>query len=222
MKFLYAPNLESTTQELQFPKSDNFTLYLSDKFSSTTNVSTLVSGNYTVIAPKNSNAEIWANDKNLTFIPSDARNNDTEKPANVADLGRSICTSAAGLRFGFTWDNINEIEALANEIEYGFIYSQKGADDLSIDTVDGKNIKKALAPNRIENNGTTSFNLVISNIPKQYYDRNITARAYVCIDGMYFYSNTLKGSFGEVAGLVLADDEIDQNTKNAVNKLLEA
>ena len=222
MKFLYAPNLESTTQELQFPKSDNFTLYLSDKFSSNTDVSTLVSGNYTVIAPKNSNAEIWANNKNLTFIPSDARNNDTEKPANVTDLGRSICTSATGLRFGFTWDNINEIEALANEIEYGFIYSQKGADDLSIDTVDGKNVKKALAPNRIENNGTTSFNLVISNIPKQYYDRNITARAYVYIDGMYFYSNTLKGSFGEVAGLVLADDEIDQNTKNAVNKLLEA
>lgn len=103
-----------------------------------------------------------------------------------------------------------------------FIYSQKGEDNLSIDTVDNKNIKKAVANNRIDHGDTTSFNLVISNIPKQYYDREITARAYVCIDGMYFYSNILKGSFGEVAGLVLADDEIDQNTKNAVNKLLEA
>lgn len=89
-------------------------------------------------------------------------------------------------------------------------------------TVNSSTVKKALAPNRIEKDGTTSFNLVISNIPVAYYDREITARAYVCIDGMYFYSNIQKGSFGEVAGLVLADDEIDENTKNAVNRLLEA
>lgn len=39
---------------------------------------------------------------------------------------------------------------------------------------------------------------------------------------LFLFKHTHKGSFGEVAGLVLADDEIDQNTKNAVNKLLEA
>lgn len=72
-----------------------------------------------------------------------------------------------------------------------FIYSQKGEDNLSIDTVDNKNIKKAVANNRIDHGDTTSFNLVISNIPKCFYDRNITARAYVCIDGIYFYSNIL-------------------------------
>ena len=63
---------------------------------------------------------------------------------------------------------------------------------------------------------------MLTSVPKSAYDMDITARAYVKVDGMYFYSNTLKGAFGEVANLVLADDEIDQNTKNAVNKLLEA
>ena len=42
----------------------------------------------------------------------------------------------------------------------------------------------------------------------------------MCIDGMYFYSNSLNGSFEEVSSLVLQDEEIDQNTKNAVEKLL--
>lgn len=136
---------------------------------------------------------------------------------NVTDLGRSICCSAAGLRFGFSFD-----ETQTDKIEeYGFIYSQKGAENLLIDNVDNSTIKKASAPNRSEHDGTTSFNLVIANIPKAYYNRDITARAYVCIDGMYFYSNIQKGSFSEVANLVLADDEIDTNTKNAVKNLLE-
>ena len=78
-----------------------------------------------------------------------------------------------------------------------------------------------MAPNRIENDSTTSFNLVISNIPKQYYNREITARAYVCIDGMYFYSEPLTRSFNQVANAVLADEEIDQNTKDKLNNLLK-
>ncbi len=69
-------------------------------------------------------------------------------------------------------------------------------------------------------NGTTTFNLVFIDIPQRAYDTELSARAYVCIDGMYFYSNVLKGSFSEVANLVLADDEIDEATKNAVNNLL--
>ena len=99
--------------------------------------------------------------------------------------------------------------------------AKKGIKDLSIEAVNGTTVKKALAPNRVENDGNTSFNLVISNIPKAYYNNNITARAYVCIDGMYFYSNTLSGSFSEVSNLVINDNEIDKDTKNAINKLLE-
>ncbi len=212
VKTIFAPALIKA-EELP---STNATLYLSEKFDGVLDSSY----NYKIIAPINSNAYIQAKENGHKFIPSDSRNESIENPSNVTDLGRSICCSAAGVRFGFTWDNIDEIESLASDIEYGFIYSQKGAENLSIDTVDNKNIKKAVANNRVDHGDTTSFNLVISNIPKTYYDRNITARAYVCIDGMCFYSNIQKGSFSEVAGLVLADDGIDQNTKNVVNNLL--
>lgn len=166
----------------------------------------------TIIAPKNSYMYTEAQKRNKPVIDSNTFLN---------NKGRSICSYVAGLRFGFTWDNIKEIESLASDIEYGFIYSQKGAEDLSIETVGSNGIKRVKADNRINHGETTSFNLVISNIPNSYYDREITARAYVCIDGMYFYSNIQKGSFGEVANLVLADDEIDANTKNAVKNLLE-
>ena len=54
---------------------------------------------------------------------------------------------------------------LASNIEYGFIYSQKGAENLSIDTVDNKNVKRLVANNRVTNGDNTSFNLVIANIP---------------------------------------------------------
>lgn len=212
IKTIFAPSLIKA-EELP---STNATIYLSSKFGGRLDSSY----DYTIIAPIDSNAYIQAKENGHTFIPSDYRNKNIENPGNVTDLGRSICTSVAGLRFGFTWDNIDEIEDLATDIEYGFVYSQKGSEDLSIDTVDNKTIKKAIANNRIDHGDTTSFNLVISNIRNTYQSREITARAYVCIDGMYFYSNIQKGSFSEVAGLVLADDEIDQNTKNAVNNLL--
>lgn len=241
-KYLYAPNVETVsgnsfdptfkycdniewlfmpklTDIKVLPNAQNATFYFSDAMASLpTNTNNM---NYTIIAPSDSYAQQWSEKYGHTFIPSDSRDESIDNPTNVTDLGRSICCSAAGVRFGFTWDNIDEIESLASDVEYGFIYSQKGAENLSIDTVDDKNIKKTTANNRVDHGDTTSFNLVIANIPKDYYDREITARAYVCIDGMYFYSNTLKGSFGEVANLVLADDEIDTNSKNAVKNLLE-
>ena len=51
--------------------------------------------------------------------------------------------------------------------------------------------------------------------------KEITARAYVCIDGMYFYSPVTTRSFAQVANAVVADEEIDQNTKNEVKQLLK-
>ncbi len=217
LEWVYLPNIEYLGG---LPTRANTTVYVSDKLNRIDIFIPSKDNNVTLVAPTGSYAESFAKEEKSNFIPSDNRDESIENPSNVTDLGRSICCSVAGVRFGFTWDNIDEIEDLASNIEYGFVYSQKGDENLSIDTVDNKNIKKAVANNRIDHGDTTSFNLVISNIPKTYYGRNITARAYVCIDGMYFYSNILNGSFSEVAGLVLADDEIDQNTKNAVNNLL--
>jgi hypothetical protein len=214
MKLLFAPCLVSTED---LPNQADCKIYLTDKFV-TYDISRYSDQNSTIIAPKNSFAEtltingLGKYDNNYKFIDSDSLTN---------SLGRSICTSVAGLRFGYSWDNISDIEDLATDIEYGFVYSQKGIEDLSIDTVGTNGIKKKVATSRANNDNSTSFNLVISNIPSNYYDREITARAYVCIDGMYFYSNVLKGSFSEVANLVLADDEIDTNTKSKVQQLLQ-
>lgn len=223
LKFIYAPNLTKISHwDLWLPNSDRLTIYFSDAlklmdYNSYENRD--IKDKYTIVAPSGSYAEQWANENNHKFLSSDNRLDDIES-SNVMDLGRSICCSVAGLRFGFTWDNINEIESLASDIEYGFIYSQKGAEHLSIETVGSNEIKQVKADNRIDHGETTSFNLVISNIPNSYYGRKITARAYVYIDGMYFYSNIQKGSFSEVASLVLADDEINQATKDRIQNLL--
>lgn len=214
LEWAFLPNIKYICE---LPLNSNAKIYVSEKLE----YITFARDGVTLIAPSGSYAESFAKEKGMKFIPSDSRDDSIENPLNVTDLGRSICTSVAGLRFGFTWDNIDEIESLASDIEYGFVYSQKGVEDLSLDKVDDENVKAVTATNRIDHGNTTSFNLVISNIPKSYYNREITARAYVCIDGMYFYSNEQKGSFGEVANLVLADNEIDTNTKNAVKNLLE-
>lgn len=207
----YFPSLsDKWNATLYFTEKTEFIDYFLTDYSSTT-----------IVAPEGSYAAEWAQKYGLKYIPSDYRDESMDSPANVTDLGRSICVTAAGLRFGFTWNNLDEIENLATDIEYGFIYSQKGTEDLRVENVDGVNVRQTEAVNRIDNGESTSFNLVIANIPNAYIGREITARAYVCIDGMYFYSNIQRGSFSEVANLVLADDEIDQNTKNAVKNLLE-
>jgi len=215
LKMLFAP---SVTKAVSLPNCNGTTIYLSNACKELPDVQ---SYSYTIIAPSNSYAEEFAKKNGHKFIPSDSRNENLQNPSNVADLGRSICIFAAGLRFGFNWDNIDEIQKYAESIDYGFIYSISGEENLSIDTVDNENVRKAPASKRVDKNGVTSFNLVFANIPKDYWDSKMSARAYVCIDGMYFYSNVLTGSFIEVANLVLADGTVDDATKEAIRKLLD-
>ena len=239
LKFVYAPKVEEFMSTVSngfyfcvnlkwaflpkvkyipaLPKKGNATIYVSDKLEK---IYEVPSKDLTLIAPQNSFAESYAKVKGLNFIPSDSRDESIENPLNVTDLGRSICTYYSGLRFGFEWNEIPEIEELASNIEYGFIYSQKGIEDLTIDTVDNKNVRKAIANKHVTKNGCTSFNLVFADIPDSYIDQTLSARAYVCIDGMYFYSNVRTGSYKEVANLALNDNKIDTNTKNTIEKLL--
>lgn len=221
IKTVFAPNLESVEH---LPECDGLTIYLSDKFISTTVNN---KNNYFIVAPTGSYAELWANENSYEFIPSDYRDSSLSSPVNVEDKGRSIRVTKTGLRFGFSWNEIPEIENLASDIEYGFIYHYNydntpyDSSQLTVENVGTDNIKQKTAYNLDHSTeGTTVFNLVFTDIPSSNYDTNISVRAYVCIDGMYFYSNSLNGSFEEVSGLVLQDNEIDQNTKNAVEKLL--
>lgn len=239
LKYIYAPKVEEflSTVSCGFEDCDNLEwvylpsakfipelpykssakIYVTGKLE---RINGFISKNVTLIAPSGSYAESYAEEKGMNFIPCDSREIGQTDVINVNAKGRSICTSAAGLRFGFDWTEIPEIEELATNIEYGFIYSRNGAENLSIDTVDNSNIRITKAQNRITYGNKTSFNLVFADIPESYFGKTLSARAYICIDGMYFYSNVQTGSFNGIANLVLNDDEIDSTTKNAVKNLL--
>lgn len=219
---VFAPNLISLDSLPENSKAVEF--YTTDKLQY---ITIAPDEKYTVIAPLNSYSKQWAEENGCNFIPSDYRDSSVSSPVNVEDKGRSIRVTKTGLRFGFSWNEIPEIENLASDIEYGFIYHYNydntpyDSSQLTVENVGTDNIKQKTAYNLDHSTeGTTVFNLVFTDIPASNYDTNISVRAYVCIDGMYFYSNSLNGSFEEVSNLVLQDEEIDQNTKNAVEKLL--
>lgn len=123
-----------------------------------------------------------------------------------------------GLRFGFETDASNE------EVEeYGFVYAYKDTKDLTIDKVGTDGVCKLVAENRITHpEGNTTFNLVFIDVPSSAYNTVVSARSYVVIDGEYHYSEVVSYSFKQIADLVIADPAVDQNTKDAVQKLLDA
>lgn len=227
---MFAPSLEKT---IYFPYNDNVKIYLSDKFTSYQGNSA-VSFDYKIIAPLNSYAHDLTIENNWDFIPSDYRDTVNDKLDNTDDInvrayGRSIRVTNPGLRFGFSWEAIPEIEDLAANIEYGFIYHYNydnesfTSEELTVDNIGKDNIKMKKAVNLDDSKeNQTTFNLVFTNIPDDNQITNISVRAYVCIDGMYFYSNTLNGSFSEIADKVLADTEIDETTKSMIKQLLKS
>lgn len=134
---------------------------------------------------------------------------------NVTDVGGSIRVTDAGLRFGYSYneEQTEEVE------EYGFVYAAGDVDPytLYVEDVDNKSVYKLVANNRITHeDNVTTFNLVFIDIPQTAYDSQVSARAYVKVDGNYYYSDKLCYSFNDVATSVLADEEIDENTKDAL------
>ena len=222
LKMLFAPSI---TKAESLPYCDGATIYLSSACTELPDLPAIQDYSYNIVAPSESDADDWAKAYGHTFIPSDARDESIENPCNVADLGRSICASVTGLRFGFNWNNIDEIEKYADNIEYGFVYSINGdenfsKENFSIETVDNDNVRKLVANNRVYNDGVTTFNIVFANMPEKYRESKMSARAYVNIDGMYFYSEVTTGSYINVAKLVLNDSTVDEATKEAIKKLL--
>lgn len=137
--------------------------------------------------------------------------------------GASIRVNNPGLRFGFDWDEFSLLEDIAESVEYGFVYTYSETDNLRIVRKDTTNINTAKikeAVNTTVNGKNTSFNLVFTNIPAANYDSIVSVRAYVCIDGMYFYSPIIQRSFSQVANAVIADEDIDDEVKNSVRNLL--
>lgn len=55
--------------------------------------------------------------------------------------------------------------------------------------------------------GCAYFNAALSNIPKEHYDKEVVARSYACLNGVYYYSNELTRSIAQVASLAIQDGE---------------
>lgn len=139
---------------------------------------------------------------------------------NADALGGSIRVTDAGLRFGFSYD-----ETQTDKVdEYGFVFALGDVNPytLYVEDVDNSSVYKLVANNRITHeDNTTTFNLVFTDIPNTSYDKQVSVRAYIKVDGNYYYSDKLCYSFNDIAQKVLSDNEIDQNTKNSLKNLLE-
>lgn len=188
----------------------------------------------TIIAPKGSAAEIFVtNENNLPEeeLPSNYTYIDSD--SIIESKGAQIRTRDNGLRFGFIFDesvlgfDISEYKNLYKRInkEYGFAYSfdklDENSETVSMDLRAGnENTLLQKAVKRNVDGDISYYNAVFTGIPKSHYDDKISARAYVCIDGMYFYSPIKARSFRDVATRIVSDNEIDQSVKDEVNALL--
>lgn len=181
-----------------------------------------------IIAPKGSAAWLqwqYSDEDPIEYIDSDSI---------IEAKGAQIRTKDNGLRFGFVLDesvfgvDLSQYENLYKRInkEYGFAYSFDQSIDEQNENVntqiraDNDNTLTAKAAKRNVDGTVSTYNVVFTGIPTNHFDDKISARAYVNIDGMYFYSPVKTRSFNDVAGKIIADDEIDTNTKDEVKNLL--
>lgn len=153
----------------------------------------------TISTPSGSAMETFANENDIDLL------------GDVEKVGGSIRATDAGMRLGFKYvgENNPHIE------EYGFVYSYSKTDDLTVD-----NAKIKSADNRIDHGEYTTYNLVFTSVPSTEYETDVSARAYIKIGGEYFYSDVLQRNYLQIANAVLADDEIDENTKSAVRNII--
>ena len=130
--------------------------------------------------------------------------------------GAQIRTRDNGLRFGFEFDDNSigfDFKKYAQSIDYGFVYtyvSFEGENDFQInDTLrvdSNKNNIVTKADKRNADGTISTYNAVFTNIPEKYFNYEISVRAYVCIDGMYFYSPVETSSI---------NDALEHNDDNA-------
>lgn len=140
--------------------------------------------------------------------------------------GAQIRTRDNGLRFGFALDENNigfDFRKYADTINYGFVYtyeSFEGLNDFQINNSlrvnnNTKNHKRTADKRNIKGD-VSYYNAVFTNIPKDHLGDKVSARAYVNIDGMYFYSPVVTRSYSDVANAVLNDESVEQDIKEQV------
>lgn len=208
LKTLFAPKVNS--MHIDIPSNVN--LYVNNRLS--LDYSIVGDYRYIFIAP----LEIGINALR-DFIEKHTPNSFSYKDSGgfANSKGAQIRAVDSGLRFGFNWSKMAELEDLADKVEYGFVVSYSDTDNLDVN-----NAHKRVKASKISQNGNqTDFNLVIKNIPPKQRNTVFSVRAYVNIDGLYFYSPIVKRSFNQVAMAVVNDEEVDDSTKAPFNDIIK-
>ena len=221
LKTVFAPTAKSINADIP----SNATIYCSDELTSVSFPKEYADYKCTIVAPESTYglnvADLNGHKNSYIYINCDEI---------AQSKGAQIRTRDNGLRFGFALDENNigfDFRKYAENIDYGFVYTYESLDGLndfqinySLRVDNSTENHKRTADKRNIDGTVSTYNAVFTRIPANHYDDKISARAYICIDGMYFYSPVMTRSFSDVATAVLADDEIDQNTKNEVKTLL--
>lgn len=144
-------------------------------------------------------------------------------------LGGSVRLSTpAGLRFQ---SKVSEKDLSLNAT-FGTLIIPKevlGNSELTIDTDKVRNVEqtvwatenvKVSNPQQYEE-GYEYFNAVLTEIPEEHYGTVIVARSYVCVDGVYYYSETIERSIAQVAAYALQDGYTEETLRTYVDTALK-
>ena len=216
LQTIFAPMLESIIAGIP----NNTTIYCTRFLSHVTFPDNFSEYKYTFVSPRHTSGLIVAN-----YDGYQDRYNHICSDSIGESLGAQIRTRDNGLRFGFKLDDNNigfDFKKYANTVDYGFVYTYKSFNDKDEDYIndflqefdDESSVKSATKRNV---NGTVStYNAVFTGIPAEHINDEISARAYINIDGMYFYSPVITRSYSSVANSVFNDDTVEQNIKDQV------
>lgn len=222
LKTVFAPTAKSITTDIP----NNTTIYCTNKLTGITFPQEYIDYKCTIVSPEYTAGIAVANNDGerdrYIHINSDdiAKNN-----------GGQIRTRDNGLRFGFSFDENSigfDFTKCADTVEYGFVYtyaSFEGKNDFQINyslraNSDKDNYIKKADKRNVE--GTIStYNAVFTGITPSHFADEISARAYICIDGMYFYSPVVTRSYSSVANAVLNDSTVSEEIKKEIENSLK-
>ncbi len=203
IKLIFAPKIKF----LRLSIPSNVTIY-AYRLTSVSLPQEYLEYKYTIISPE---YEPWMNNipdkyqSSVTHIISDEFGKSN---------GGQIRARDKGLRFGFEFNENSigfDFRKYAENIDYGFVYTYKSLNGLndfqknnSLRANDSTVYTKSANKRNVE--GTVStYNAVFTGIPKDHLTDEVSARAYVCIDGMYFYSPVITRSYSSASS---ADDYV--------------
>ena len=219
IKLIFAPKIKS----LRLSIPSNVTIY-AYRLTSASLPQKYLEYKYTIISPE---YEPWMNNipekyqSSITHIISD----------DIAQSkGGQIRTRDNGLRFGFEFDETVidfDFKKYAESIDYGFVYtfdSYENKNDFQKNyylRANRNNVFVKSANKRNVEGTVSTYNAVFTNIPKDHLDDKISARAYVNIDGMYFYSPVITRSYSSVANAILNDSTVSEEIKKEIENSLK-